>query len=270
MSAENEIRNIKLFEEEIRNIKQMAFDAAHPINETYTQYPQQDDPMTLYNKDGVTSVWEIQSQYSGAFFRSSNAPEAVYKADDEDEYYIRDTVTGALLPINASANGGPSISSTPSGSPIVIEGKEYKRYEVTADSRNAADYINKTNLLNIQNQATAKNGLSLSNTLKLRSVNADTGGSDDTTSSGGAWAFDFERGTYNMNLFTAVTNTSIGNGNNGTREVDSSSNTSMKRIRVSGSAHAHNIYLRGSVSLGNGDTETRPDNYTLKIWKRIS
>lgn len=35
-------------------------------------------------------------------------------------------------------------------------------------------------------------------------------------------------------------------------------------------AHTHNVYLRGSVSLGNGDSETRPVNYTMRIWKRIS
>ena len=35
-------------------------------------------------------------------------------------------------------------------------------------------------------------------------------------------------------------------------------------------SHTHNVYLRGSVSLGNGDSETRPVNYTIRIWKRIS
>ena len=263
MSAENEIRNIKLFEEEIRNIKQMAFDAAHPVNETYTQYPQQDDPMTLYNKDGVTSVWEIQSQYSGAFFRSSNAPEAVYKADDEDEYYIQDTVTGALLPINASASGGPSISPTPSGAPIIIEGKTYQRYPVTASSRNAADYINKTNSLSVQasqNKEHNHNG-------RTYTV-GETYGSANTGESGAA-SFWIRKGAYGDSIVAGWSNTSVGaNQGYSSRDFGAGGDTRVGDI-VYINNHTHN-YDHYHVIFSDGGAESRPNNYTYKIWKRIS
>lgn len=58
-------------------IAQAAFNAAHPIGETYTQYPQQDEPATLYNKNGVQSTWQIIS-YSGAFFRAEGGNAAAF------------------------------------------------------------------------------------------------------------------------------------------------------------------------------------------------
>lgn len=68
MPANNEIRNINLFGNML-SLKQDIFDAVHPIGETYTQYPQQDPPATVYNKNGITSEWEPIS-YDGAFFRA--------------------------------------------------------------------------------------------------------------------------------------------------------------------------------------------------------
>ena len=52
-------------------IKQAAFDAAHPVDEIYIQYPTQKAPADLYNVGGVRSTWEdITSEYDGAFFRA--------------------------------------------------------------------------------------------------------------------------------------------------------------------------------------------------------
>ena len=36
--------------------------------------------------------------------------------------------------------------------------------------------------------------------------------------------------------------------------------------------HTHNIYLRGGVSasISSTDTETRPINYTVRVWKRTA
>ena len=58
---------------------QAAFNAAHPVGETYTQYPQMDDPETLYNKNGVTSKWEVVD-YKGAFFRAQGGNADTFKS----------------------------------------------------------------------------------------------------------------------------------------------------------------------------------------------
>ena len=74
--------NIELFNDKLINLKQDFFDAIHPIGETYTQYPQQDDPNTLYNRNGVTCQWE-KINYGGAFFRAEggNANPYITKTD---------------------------------------------------------------------------------------------------------------------------------------------------------------------------------------------
>jgi len=56
----------------IYNVKKQAiFDAAHPKNEIYVQYPGTSTPADLYNKNGITSTWQVQTVFNGAFFRAS-------------------------------------------------------------------------------------------------------------------------------------------------------------------------------------------------------
>lgn len=51
--------------------KQEIFDIVHPIGEIYVQFPGQDSPENLYNKEGIiSSKWERLEDYGGAFFRS--------------------------------------------------------------------------------------------------------------------------------------------------------------------------------------------------------
>ena len=50
--------------------RQMIFDTAHPIGDKYIQYPYEDDPNTLYNKNGVVSEWQdISYQFAGLSIR---------------------------------------------------------------------------------------------------------------------------------------------------------------------------------------------------------
>ena len=50
--------------------RQMIFDTAHPIGDKYIQYPLEDDPNTLYNKNGVLSEWQdISYQFAGLSMR---------------------------------------------------------------------------------------------------------------------------------------------------------------------------------------------------------
>lgn len=65
------------------SVSQIAFDAAHPIDEVYTQYPFQKSPEEVYNKNGVHSIWERVKDYDGAFFRAEggNADEFKEKKD---------------------------------------------------------------------------------------------------------------------------------------------------------------------------------------------
>lgn len=95
--------DIELFNNKMINLKQDFFDAIHPIGETYTQYPQQDDPNTLYNRNGVTCQWE-KINYGGAFFRAEggNANPYITKTD--------------VLSIQGYQNAYHNHGYTPSGS----------------------------------------------------------------------------------------------------------------------------------------------------------
>ena len=115
MSEKVNLDNIELFNDKLINLKQDFFDAIHPIGETYTQYPQQDDPNTLYNRNGVTCQWE-KINYGGAFFRAEggNANPYITKTDVL-------SIQGDLVKSHTHtqqgtfSSGGPSTDSTGNG-----------------------------------------------------------------------------------------------------------------------------------------------------------
>lgn len=214
---------------------QQYFDIVHPINEIYVQYPQQKDPNTLYNNGSISSTWTLQTQYEGAFFRSS---------------------------------GG-----------------------------NASSFIEEGNTLTKQSQSTAKNGL------KLRSANGESSGTENITASGGVDHTHTQKGTFTTKntINTGNTNAKDLTGTVGQFEQTSnfthtgvfsgSTNQSQQDTYGSGdyygvtvkidATHRHQIDLSGATSGASayshqhniylfGDTETRPENYTIKIWKRTA
>lgn len=62
---------------------QMIFDLIHPVDEVYTQYPNQQDPNTLY---GDLSVWtEITSNYAGLFFRAEGGNSEAFGTTQNEE-----------------------------------------------------------------------------------------------------------------------------------------------------------------------------------------
>ena len=156
-----------------------------------------------------------------------------------------------------------------------------------ADGGNAGAF--QTTLGNAQEDATAKKGLSISNTLGIYS--ASSGGTANTTASGGV------AHTHTLTNGTATATSTVSrpgsrnvayNGDNADGKIGLGSGMKLQAtsdpstvIKVTTSlggrtdgasaySHSHNVYLRGSVSLGNGDTETRPTNYTIQIWKRTA
>lgn len=70
LETEDKTNAVAAINELVSIMKQTAFDAAHPVGDVYVQFPQQAEPTTLYNVNGITSTWE-ELDYNGAFFRSS-------------------------------------------------------------------------------------------------------------------------------------------------------------------------------------------------------
>lgn len=205
--------NIELFNDKLINLKQDFFDVIHPIGETYTQYPQHDDPNTLYNRNGVTCQWE-KINYGGAFFR---------------------------------AEGG-----------------------------NANPYITKTDVLSIQGQSTAKNGLSLSKSgSAYKTGSCYKSGScyaNQQTIDGGGHEHSYNTFGSTASLYTGMATMQYGIG-------------SETFSTTGGGGHSHtftpsitdnigvvdNIGVADNISFSlSGDAETRPSNYTYIIWERVS
>lgn len=140
-----------------------------------------------------------------------------------------------------------------------------------ASGTNAQTFITENDTLTAQGQATAKNGLSLSSTLSVG--NASSGGTSNVT---GAMSGN-SSGTAKFKAYggdPSVMSTS-GNisKNNPSREGSvggTSATTAQQNTITVNVAHTHAVYLRGSVTLGDGDTETRPVNFTVQIWKRTA
>ena len=129
MSEKVNLDNIELFNDKLINLKQDFFDAIHPIGETYTQYPQQDDPNTLYNRNGVTCQWE-KINYGGAFFRAEGG--------NANPYITKTDVLSIQGYQNAYHNHGytpsGSVSSTFSGTRSNTGSDGSHNHDVTASS----------------------------------------------------------------------------------------------------------------------------------------
>ena len=54
---------------------QFIFDLNRPVKSIYPQFPQQEDPNTLFNGNGIKSRWEV-IDYNGAFFRAAGGDAA--------------------------------------------------------------------------------------------------------------------------------------------------------------------------------------------------
>lgn len=175
------------------NIAQAAFDAAHPVGETYPQYPQQEDPHTLYNKNGIKSTWTVVN-YSGAFFR---------------------------------AQGG-----------------------------NAAAFIDKNSVLSKQGGQNASH----SHSANAGGMSANASGKFGGYPQNQARMFDFASGFCTLEDSSASYNRSVS-------WQDTSSNVGNRWH----SAIGMNIDHTHTVTVGaQGGNENRPENYTIRVWKRTA
>lgn len=128
--------------------RQMIFDTAHPIGDKYIQYPYEDDPNTLYNKNGVVSEWQdISNHYSGLFMRFAGpGAEAFEKTLDA-------TVSGTTLTFKTTSH------DVTTGS-LIVDPNTWEQRGVTAVNganvtieRAFSNSQNITKVLILQNQS---------------------------------------------------------------------------------------------------------------------
>lgn len=251
----------------------LQFDIAWPIGVTYTQYPGQKDPNQLW---GQYSTWE-ELNYGGAFFRSNGG-----NADVFEKSLAISSMNGTTIVFQG--NHGLSVGS------VIYDSVHNEGRVVTSVTNTTTIVINTAfsspSLPNVyigQAQTTAKNGLAVSttNTLTLKSQNNDTSSSiANTTSSAntnhthvmhGGGAISFQSKNWYLSRSNISHNTS--GGGSAPFGLSTGTDTGMTTGYMNANAsHAHNIYLRGSVStsISSTNTETQPNNLTYKIWVRTA
>ena len=215
------------------DVAKAIFNYVWPIGCTYTQYPKQKEPNTLF--PGTT--WQLLN-YGGAFFRSSGGNADTFEKSLNISSINGTTITFASAHgLNAGSviydyvhNEGRTVASVTNTTTVVLN--------------SAFSYSNMTNVLIGQSQATAKNGL------KLNSSSDFSGTANQTTSDGN------HRHPYSR------ANSLSGSGG----VIDSGTHPLSYNTQYTDYAgtHSHSIYL------GSNDTETRPSDFTYKIWVRTA
>lgn len=118
--------------------RQMIFDTAHPIGDKYIQYPYEDDPNTLYNKNGVVSEWQdISYHYSGLFMRFAGTNAETF------EKTLNASVSGTTVTFKTTSHG------VTTGSLIVDPNTWEQRGVVAVDGANVTIERAFTNSQNI-------------------------------------------------------------------------------------------------------------------------
>jgi hypothetical protein len=228
------------------NAVMLFFNTIYPVGFVYPQYPQQKSPNELW---GNISTWQ-ELDFGGAFFRSSGG-----NADEFDaNIKAITTVSGNTITI---ANHGASAGT-------VIYDYTYNESRVVSSVSGNVITLNSqfshTDLRNVligQSQATAKNGLWLNSA-------SDKSGSANTTSGMSANSSHSHGFSYGGSAICVDTNGYDTRGGFADGNKWKNRNTRLSGIGSASVAHTHSIYL------GSDDTETRPSNYTFKVWVRVS
>ena len=120
--------------------RQMIFDTAHPIGDKYIQYPYEDDPNTLYNKNGVVSEWQdISNHFSGLFMRFAGGNAVKF------EKTLNAKASGTTLTFETTSHGIGMAT-------LIVDPNTWEQREVTAvDGANVTIKSAFTNGQNITN-----------------------------------------------------------------------------------------------------------------------
>lgn len=275
------------------------------VGTTFEQKPQCDSPFDVFPCSG----WVELISHNSAFYRSANAPKTLYTLDAVTFY----ADVERLNPVDWSGiknpDGTPGTVSNTGNTQYNSRGEEMKIYTGSWTSGNAASYVNKTDVLNAQEQKTAKNGLTFTGTSVTSTANnrghahtlnngntsssgtvttagiRHSGNTGNVSGSGSSWNHEhaLRLPIYGGDDFsTNITDARFSGDNYRRGEITTEGTTSSEDLQhthpmpasyIYGTTdgesqnHTHSVTASGTIA---GDAETRPVNYTIRIWKRIS
>ena len=278
------LENIELFGNSLgvdnESVLQNIFDVIHPVGEIYVQYPQQSSPIELYNNSKIKSVWEEQLQYDSAFFRANKGTgdgTYIYKVSNETQYYAADINGNPTIPVKAIADNGGTITLSQEGASKIYDGKTYLSYKINGANNSAASYINETNGLSKQGNCNKSHNHTTNGAKADLSI--DSGGNSFSCRFRGSAE---NSSSTNRSIVFAVSGCSVSKGGDTGAAIDNldSGSWDLWTFSYSGSHghgitqnnHSHGITQNNHTHSVNsdGESESRPDNYTIRIWKRIN
>lgn len=225
------------------------FDIAWPIGVTYTQYPGQKSPNELWSQ---YSTWE-ELDYGGAFFRSNGG-----NADTFEKSLSIVSVNGTRIIFQFSH--GLSVGS------VIYDSENNESRIVTAVTNTATIEINEpfsstsiTDVLVSQNNQNAYHRHTLSGTFT-------TGGAintADTSAKTMSGTFKCNVGTpYATGCFSQYYSDKCWN----------ECNNSGAGLFAMDLSHRHQVTLSGNTGYDgdSNNTESRPFNFTIKVWVRTA
>lgn len=212
------------------------FDIAWPIGVTYTQYPGQKDPNELW---GQYSTWE-ELNYGGAFFRAKGGNASAF-----EEIKTVSAISGTTITINSHGLTVGSVLYDKDNNEARVVTSITNSNKVVVDAAFSSSSL--TTVYATQNQGTAKNGLSASFSGSAGTVSVSGGNHTHqmphATNSGGSTGY-------------------MGGSSPDWRDV---------YVSYSGNLSMSGTFTpSGSVSVSSSNSETRPVNFTMKVWVRTA
>jgi len=253
--------------------RNFSFDLVWPVGVTYTQYPGMKSPKQLWTEEmGIHATW-VMVNYKGYFFRTfskysenSNGLDYIFTNLSEYGQWQPDKVTFRLnddvnIDIAEYNINGATVAAINSQGEIVTATAtatfdtgthRLASFKVNRQMMEGSELL--TNVYILQSQGTKKNGLTVSNDISF----SDNGHTHkfNVTHSGSS----------------VKTQLELQFSNHGSPNSWGDSTWVCTKDPGTISIASGNAILTksGSVTLGDGDAETRPLNATLTVWLRTA
>ena len=250
------------------------------VGETFEQKPQCDSPFDVFPCSG----WMELISHNSAFYRSANAPKTLYTLDAVTFY----ADVERLNPVDWSGiknpDGTPGTVSNTGNTQYNSRGEEMKIYTGSWTSGNAATYINKTDVLIAQDSANRSHSHTINSGNTSSAGTKTTAGFRGVAVTSGAMNANASH-SHNMLVFTGIVHgiekvypkTILASNravSDGVGYETYPNNSTSKYIQDSNTDHKHSVtasgYLYGNTDSSGNASESRPVNFTIKVWKRIA
>lgn len=238
------------------------FDIAWPVGVTYPQYPGCKSPNELW---GQYSTWE-ELNYGGAFFRSSGGNAASFEATKNIVSISGTSVTiyshglskGCVLldPVNNEARVVTSVSDANN---IVID--------------SAFTNTSLASVLVSQNSQNLSHSHSFSGSTGIESAGHTHGFSGTTGNDSPDHSHGFSYDKFQLGQTEVIVGSGggwYGSASTGGTTGGASARHTHSFSGTTGGISADHTHSFSGTTGGSGDTESRPIDFTIKIWKRIA